>query len=143
MNTTAREVIESIYGAINRRDIDSAMEWIDDQCIYEDLNFPQPFIGKEKVKELFAESMQNIPDDLQFVIDDITSEDSLAVGVLWHLELNGMTFPNSRGASFYRLSETTRKLVFGRDLVEPPVKLGKIAFLIIRLVMPLLRKMLK
>ncbi|HAC66194.1 MAG TPA: nuclear transport factor 2 family protein [Cyanothece sp. UBA12306] len=139
MDSKAKEVIELIYGAINRRDIDSAMEWIDEQCIYQDLNFPQPFIGKEQVKELFAEAVRGIPDDLQFVIDDFTTEDSLAVGVLWHLELNGITFPNSRGVSFYRLSEKTNKLVFGRDLVESPIKLGKAAFFIIRLVMPLIR----
>lgn len=143
MTTTAKEVIESIYKAINSRDITAAMAWIDDDCIYQDLNFPKPFTGKQAVRQLFEESIQGLPDDLQFVIDDITTEDKLAVGIIWHVELDGIPFPNGRGASFYRLSQKTRKLVFARDLVESPVKLGKVAFFIIRLVMPLVRRISK
>ncbi len=143
ITTTAKQVIESIYEAINRRDIPAAMEFIDDDCVYQDLNFPQPFIGKKAVKKLFEESVKGIPDDLKFVIDDITTEDPLAVGILWHVELDGIPFPNGRGVSFYRLSEETRKLVFARDIIESPVKLGKAAFFIIRLVMPLVRRTFK
>ncbi|NEO25183.1 MAG: nuclear transport factor 2 family protein, partial [Moorea sp. SIO4G2] len=52
MTTPAHNLIQSIYEAINRRDVNAAMEWIDDQCIYEDLNFSQPFKGKEAVRQL-------------------------------------------------------------------------------------------
>ncbi len=140
---TAHKTIQSIYEAINRRDINAAMEWIDDRCIYEDLNFPQPFRGKEAVRQLLEESCKGIPDELQFVIDDLTTGDCLAVGVLWHVELDGIPFPNGRGVSFYRFSEVTGKLVNARDLVEPPIKPGKVAFFIIRLVSPLVRRLLK
>ena len=143
MNISAHNLIQSIYEAVNRRDINSAMELIDDNCIYEDLNFPQPFKGKEAVRQLLEESCQGIPDELQFVIDDITTGDPLAVGVLWHVELDGIPFPNGRGVSFYRCSEVTGKLVFARDLVEPPIKPGKASFFIIRLVSPLVRRLLK
>ncbi len=136
-------VIQSIYEAINRRDIPAAMELIDDDCIYEDLNFPQPFLGKDAVRKLFEESCQGVPDDLQFVIDDLTQGEQNALGVLWHVELDGIPFPNGRGVSFYRLSEKTGKLVFARDLVEPPIKPGKVSFWIIRLVTPLIRLLLK
>ena len=143
MNISAHNLIQSIYEAVNRRDINSAMELIDDNCIYEDLNFPQPFKGKEAVRQLLEESSQGIPDELQFMIDDTTRGEDLAVGVLWHLELDGIPFPNARGVSFYRFSSETGKLVFARDLVEPPFKLGKLAFFLIRLVLPLVRKFLK
>ncbi len=136
-------VIQSIYEAINRRDIPAAMELIDDDCIYEDLNFPQPFLGKDAVRKLFEESCQGVPDDLQFVIDDLTQGEQSTFGVLWHVELDGIPFPNGRGVSFYRLSEKTGKLVFARDLVEPPIKPGKVSFWIIRLVTPLIRLLLK
>ncbi|NEP27462.1 nuclear transport factor 2 family protein, partial [Moorena sp. SIO3I6] len=116
MTTPAHNLIQSIYEAINRRDVNAAMEWIDDQCIYEDLNFSQPFKGKEAVKQLLEESCQGIPDELKFVIDDITTGDPLAVGILWHVELDGIPFPNGRGVSFYRCSEVTGKLVLARDL---------------------------
>lgn len=136
-------MIESLYQAINRRDISAALDCIDDECIYEDLNFPQPFRGKAAVQQLFEESFQGVPDDLLFVIDEITSTDPTSTGVLWHIELDGIPFPNGRGVSFYRLSETTGKLIFARDLVEPPIKPGKFAFWIIRLVTPLVRRLLK
>ncbi len=143
MTIPAHKLIESIYAAINRRDINAAMEWIDDRCIYEDLNFSQPFSGKEAVRQLLEESCQGIPDGLQFVIDDITTGDDLAVGILWHVELDGIPFTNGRGVSFYRFSEVTGQLVLARDLVEPPIKPGKAAFFILRLVSPLVRLLLK
>ena len=46
---TAKEIIESIYQAINNRDIEQAIQWVDDDCLYEDMNFSQPFQGKEAV----------------------------------------------------------------------------------------------
>ncbi len=144
MTTTPNHsVIQSMYEAINRRDIPAAMDLIDDDCIYEDLNFSQPFLGKDAVRELFEESCQGIPDDLRFVIDELTQGEQNAFGVLWHVELDGIPFPNGRGVSFYRLSEKTGKLVFARDLVEPPIKPGKVSFWLIRLVTPLVRLLLK
>ena len=143
MTIPAHQIVLLIYEAINRKDIKAAMEWIDDQCIYEDLNFSQPFKGKEAVGQLLEKSCQSIPDDLQFIIDDLTTGDPLAVGILWHVELDGIPFPNGRGVSFYRFSEVTGKLVLARDLVEPPIKPGKAAFFLIRLVSPLVRRLLK
>ena len=140
---TAHKTIQSIYEAINRRDLNAAMEWIDSQCLYEDLNFSHPFRGRDAVRQLLEESCQGIPDELQFVIDDLTTGDCFAVGVLWHIELDGIPFPNGRGVSFYRFSEVTGKLVKARDLVEPPFKPGKMAFFILRLVSPLVRLFLK
>ena len=140
---TAHKSIQSFYEAINRRDINAAMEWIDPQCIYEDLNFSQPFQGKKAVRGLLEESCKGIPNELQFVIDELTTGDCLAVGVLWHVELDGIPFPNGRGVSFYRFSEVTGKMVNARDLVEPPIKPGKASFFIIRLVSPLVRRLLK
>lgn len=43
------------------------------------------------------------PDDLKFVIEDITGDDA-AAGVQWHVEVgDGVFFPFSRGCSFVRL----------------------------------------
>ena len=75
-------------------------------------------------------------------MDDITGDD-LSCGVLWHVELAGVPFPNGRGASFYRLSPESRKLVYARDVVEPPFKPGAAAFVIIRAVAPLVARTLK
>jgi hypothetical protein len=143
MKKTAKEVIESIYQEINNRDIETAIEWVDDDCIYQDFNFSQAFEGKDAVKNLFQESCESVPDDLKFVIDEITTGDPLKVGILWHVELDNIPIPNGRGVSFYRISETTGKLIFARDIVEPPIKPGKVSFFIIRLVTPLIRRFLE
>ncbi len=134
----ASQKIQTLYTAINRRDVPQAVDLIDDQCIYEDLNFSATFVGKSAVQGLFTESCQAVPEDLQFVIDDMVGDDS-AVGITWHVELNGLAFPNGRGVSFYRFSPQSGKLIFARDCVEPTIKPGKAAFAIIRWVTPLLR----
>ena len=130
--------IRAIYAAINQRDVHRAIELIDQHCCYEDLNFSATFMGKAAVEGLFTESCESVPADLQFVIDDLAGDES-AVGVTWHVELNGLPFPNGRGVSFYRFSAETGKLVFARDCVEPAIKPGKTAFAIIRWVTPLVR----
>ncbi len=140
--TTASQLIQSMYAAINRRDLDAAMTYIDERCVYQDLNFPQAFSGKEGVRSLFEDSINRVPNDFIFVIDDIAGDDQ-AVGITWHVELDGVPFPNTRGASFYRVSPDSGLLIFGRDVVESPVKLGKVAFTIIRAVTPLARRFLK
>ena len=143
MARDAAGVLGEIYGHINRRDVDAAMELVDEAVVYEDLNFPEPFAGAAGVRQLFEESCAGIPDDLLFVVDDITEGDDLKCGVCWHVELGGVPFPNGRGASFYRLDPQSRKLVYARDLVEPPFKPGAAAFVIIRAVAPLVATLLK
>lgn len=139
MILSAHLLIQSIYEAINDRNVAKAMDFIDPDCLYQDLNFARPFQGKAEVEELLMQSCQKMPIDLQFVIDDITTGDSKAVGILWHVELGDIPLPNGRGVSFCRISEKTGKLIFARDLVEPAIKPGKGAFLILRLIAPLAR----
>lgn len=131
-----------MYEAINRRDVNAAIDFVDEDCLYEDLNFPEPFKGKAAVRKLFDESCTGIPDDLLFVADEVTGggPGELTVGLTWHVELEGIPFPNGRGASFYRISEETGKLVYARDIVENPTKLGDAAFVIMRIVAPLVKK---
>ncbi|MEO1591301.1 MAG: nuclear transport factor 2 family protein [Cyanobacteria bacterium J06632_22] len=139
---SARQVVQDFYGAINRRDVAGAIAHIDEHCIYQDFNFPRPFEGKAAVHQLFAETCRSAPPDLLFVIDEFSAGEGLTVGLTWHVELDGIPFPNGRGVSFYRLSPDSGKIVFARDIVEPPVKPGKIAFGLIRLVAPLVRRFL-
>ena len=134
----ATHLIQAIYRAINHRDVSQAVTLIDADCVYEDLNFSATFMGRAAVEGLFSESCQAVPQDLQFVIDDIAG-DEWAVGITWHVELDGIAFPNGRGVSFYRFSPESGKLIFARDCVEPPGKPGKAAFTMIRWVTPLVR----
>lgn len=136
---TAADVVRQFYDGVNRRDLAAVEPLIAEGCVYEDLVFPRPFVGRERVVGFFGEFMGTISPDLQFVIDDISAEDSAAVGVTWHLEWRGRPFPFSRGCSFYRLlgssvSEQQQRLqiVYGRDCVEPAAKPGDLALVIIR-----------
>ncbi|GJN06134.1 hypothetical protein PR202_ga23829 [Eleusine coracana subsp. coracana] len=133
---TAADVVREFYDGVNRRDLAAVAPLIAEECVYEDLVFPQPFVGREQIIGFFGEFMGTISPDLQFVIDDISGEDSAAVGVTWHLEWRGKPFPFSRGCSFYRLVESAdqqeRQIVYGRDCVEPAAKPGDLALVIIR-----------
>ncbi|KAK1386792.1 Polyketide cyclase SnoaL-like domain [Heracleum sosnowskyi] len=131
---SASDVVRKFYAGINGRDLASVEALIADDCVYEDLIFPQPFVGRKAILEFFEKFNDSINEDLQFVIDDISTEDSIAVGVTWHLEWKGKPFPFSKGCSFYKLEVVNgqRKIIYGRDSVEPAIKPGETALVAIR-----------
>ncbi|KAK4391315.1 hypothetical protein Sango_2194800 [Sesamum angolense] len=139
---SASNVVRKFYDGINRRDLASVEDLVSLNCIYEDLVFPRPFIGRKAILEFFKQFMDSISTDLQFAIDDISEEDACAVGVTWHLDWKGKPFPFSKGCSFYRLDVVNgqRQIVYGRDCVEPAIKPGETALVIIRGVTWLLQK---
>ncbi|PON74538.1 Polyketide cyclase SnoaL-like domain containing protein [Parasponia andersonii] len=128
------EVVRKFYGGINGRDLSSVVDLISDDCVYEDLIFPRPFVGRKEILDFFENFMDFVEKDLQFVIDKLSTEDSSAVGVTWHLEWKGKPFPFSRGCSYYELEVINgkRQIIYGRDSVEPAIKPGKAALVIIR-----------
>lgn len=136
MTSAAADVVRDFYDGVNRRDLAAVEPLIAEGCVYEDLVFPRPFVGREEVLGFLGEFMGSISSDLVFVIDDISAEDSSAVGVTWHLEWKGRPFPFSRGCSFYRCSLGSQQqqiqIVYGRDCVEPAAKPGELALVIIR-----------
>ncbi|KAI3522271.1 hypothetical protein L1887_11782 [Cichorium endivia] len=131
---SASDVVRRFYDGINSRNLSSVVDLIAEDCVYEDLVFPQPFIGRKAILEFFEKFIYTISQDLQFAIDDISGEDTSAVGVTWHLEWKGKPFPFSKGCSFYRLEVVNgqRKIIYGRDIVEPAVKPGDLALVAIR-----------
>ncbi|XAR55666.1 hypothetical protein NMG60_11035810 [Bertholletia excelsa] len=133
-NGSASDVIRNFYGGINGNDLASVNDLIADNCVYEDLIFSQPFVGRKAILEFFQKFIGSVSRDLQFVIDDISEEDNSAVGVMWHLEWKGKPFPFSKGCSFYRLDVINgrRQIIYGRDCVEPAIKPGETALAAIR-----------
>ncbi|XP_071731377.1 uncharacterized protein [Rutidosis leptorrhynchoides] len=131
---SASDIVTRFYGGINSRDLSTVADLIAEDCVYEDLVFPQPFVGRKAILEFFESFTNSISQDLQFVIDDISGEDTSAVGVTWHLAWKGKPFPFSKGCSFYRLQvvDGRRKIIYGRDIVEPAVKPGDFALVAIR-----------
>ena len=128
--------VRSFYEAVNNKELELALTYVSEDCRYEDLNFPTPFIGKAAVRELLAESIASLPSDFAFVIDDIAAGPSGA-GLTWHVELSGVPFPFGRGVSFVRLSRDGL-LLFVRDIPEPSVKPGAAAFGLIAILASLL-----
>ncbi|GMP79046.1 hypothetical protein CsSME_00034741 [Camellia sinensis var. sinensis] len=135
---SASEIVKKFYEGINGHDLASVEDLIADNCVYEDLIFPQPFA----ILEFFQKFIDSISTDLQFVIDDISDEDTSVVGVTWHLEWKGKAFPFSKGCSFYRLDVLNGKkqIIYGRDSVEPAIKPGEMALVAIRGVAWLLQR---
>ncbi|MED6218109.1 hypothetical protein PIB30_023824 [Stylosanthes scabra] len=131
---SAADVVRNFYGGINARDLDSVEDLIALNCVYEDLVFPRPFLGRKEILEFFRHFTDATSSDLQFVIDDLSANDHSSVGVTWHLEWKGKPFPFSRGCSFYRLEVINGKkqITYGRDCVEPAIKPGDAALAIIR-----------
>ncbi|KAK1423717.1 hypothetical protein QVD17_19025 [Tagetes erecta] len=141
-SASASDVVRSFYDGINSRNLSTVVDLIADDCVYEDLVFPQPFVGRKAILEFFEKFIYTISQDLQFAIDDISGEDTSAVGVTWHLEWKGKPFPFSKGCSFYRLKvvDGRRQIIYGRDIVEPAVKPGDFALVAIRSVTWLLQQ---
>ncbi|WZZ68737.1 hypothetical protein YC2023_080107 [Brassica napus] len=137
--TPAHEVVSSFYAAINVHDLSSVTDLIAQDCLYEDLVFSSPFVGRTAILDFFGKFIEATSTDLQFVIDDISKEDSSAVGVSWHL---GKNFPFSKGCSFYKLEviDGKRQIVYGRDCVEPAIKPGDTVLVAIKGVTWLLQK---
>ncbi|KAB2628612.1 hypothetical protein D8674_033407 [Pyrus ussuriensis x Pyrus communis] len=136
------DVVRKFYGGVNRQDLGSVEGLIAEKCVYEDLVFPRPFVGRKDILQFFKKFNDSVGKDLQFVIDDLSAEDSTAVGVTWHLEWNGKPFPFSKGCSFYKLEviDGKRQIIYGRDSVEPAIKPGETVLIAIRGVAWLLRQ---
>lgn len=115
---------------------------IADDCTYEDLVYEKPFRGKKSITAYLAKVEEWIPDDIIFVVEDITGDGSVdACGVTWHVEFkNGTTLPFSRGASFYRINNQGQ-IVYARDIVEPAFKPGSGALKAISFIAPVIRKL--
>ncbi|CAI8592059.1 unnamed protein product [Vicia faba] len=139
---SASTVVRNFYEGINRHDVDSVEYLMSENCVYEDLVFPRPFVGRKEILEFFKKFTESTSLDLQFVIDDLSTEDSSSVGVIWHLEWKGKPFPFSKGCSFYRLEviDGKRQITYGRDSVEPAIKPGDATLTLIKGVTWLLQR---
>lgn len=49
--------MEEFYGAVNGRDLERALSLVDDDVVYEDFTFQQPFTGRAGVRALLSDAM--------------------------------------------------------------------------------------
>lgn len=139
--SSAREVVLKYYELYNARDIIHGVgSLIAEDCVYEDLVYQDPFVGKESIHEYLEKVAAWIPADLKFVIEDV-SDGKESAGVVWHVEFDGgIVLPFSRGVSFYRVNDKGQ-IIYGRDIVEPAFKAGSGALKAISIVAPIIKKL--
>ncbi len=137
--TKPMSTVMQFYNAWNRRDFDAALDTLAEDCVYEDVVFLDPFVGKKSLRTYFEDIVKYLDEEVQFKIDDMSEDPSGKVGLLWslflrlhrflragrfrHVEIGDIPIPFSRGCSFFRLNKEG-KISFVRDVVEPTIKPG-------------------
>eukprot|EP00803_Ostreobium_quekettii_P006077 evm.model.scf_1342EXC.1 EVM.evm.TU.scf_1342EXC.1 scf_1342EXC:1205-5897(+) len=143
--STAEAVVLEYYRRWNARDAGAVLELIAPNCVFEDLVFQEPFVGRGQVGNYFEEICEFLDPDVQFVVDESCGEEPAdgrpgRVGILWHAEIDGIEFPFSRGASFYMV-DGCRQISFVRDVVEPTLKPGHGALRVLTAITPIVKKL--
>ena len=109
---------EQYFEAWNQRDMKKAVSIFADNVEYDDLAFPKPFVGKEKLEAHLLVCAECFPPSFSFVVDDkADAGDKLMVR--WHVENNGDELPFTRGCSYYEIEDG--KIAKGIDAIEPAV----------------------
>jgi hypothetical protein len=68
---SAAAAVRAFYAAVNARQLDAAMAYIDDECVYEDMIYSAPFVGKNAVAAHFASVFRILPADAAFVVRSV------------------------------------------------------------------------
>jgi len=124
--------VEKYFDAWNRRDMTAAVACFAEQCSYEDTQYRDAFVGKDKLEAHLLRVADCLPKSFVFVVDSLAvSVDRTKVGVQWHLENgDGEALPFTRGCSYYKLDGRTGLIVEGFDVPEPAVvKTGSLQLL--------------
>lgn len=124
-------IVQKYFDAWNRRDMEAALECLDDNCVYqtEDPVFVGTLNGKEEMREHLAQNANVLPAAAKIVLDDLavdTRKGAFATGTIgtrWHLVVNGVALPNLQGCSMYTIDPDTGKIKTALDITEAPVKL--------------------
>ena len=139
---SAETTVRGMYDAINRRDVEAALAFVDDDILYEDFILSAVPARKAAVRKLFEESCDGIPDDMLFIVDECTDGGGIGVGMTWYVELEGEPFPSARRVVLARRPGFRETRVRARRR-RAPAKLGDVSFSIIRAVAPLVKKQLR
>lgn len=123
-------IVQNYFDAWNRRDMEAALECLDDNCVYqtEDPVFVGTLNGKEEMREHLIQNANVLPSAAKIVLDDLAVDtrngaSAETIGTRWHLEVNGVALPNLQGCSMYTIDPDTGKIKTALDITEAPVKL--------------------
>ena len=71
------------YDAYNAGDIDTIASLLAEDVSYHDMIYEEPFKGRQEVVGYLRKVRAIVPEDLKFVIDDVTDGDASRVGITW------------------------------------------------------------
>lgn len=119
--------VEEFFESWNKRDMDRAVQFFADNCVYEDSSFSNKFYGRTEVKKHLIKNAEAFPENTIIKIDKVSSGgENGNIGVQWHIEMNGIELPSSRDCSMYTLDENGL-IKEGIDVLEAIPKVGGIA----------------
>ncbi|MEY4338769.1 MAG: hypothetical protein RLZ14_619 [Actinomycetota bacterium] len=104
----------AFFDAWNRRDFDTAMQHVADDCHYNDFSFVRPHVGKASVRALF-ENVAKVAPGVTFNILKVTGDRD--VGVYWEILMNGQS-TGRFGVSYYGFDDNDR-LAWALDAADP------------------------
>ncbi|KAF5840896.1 hypothetical protein DUNSADRAFT_15096, partial [Dunaliella salina] len=79
---TAKETVTKFYTAYNTGDSDTIAACMAEDVNYHDMIHPEPFKGRNEVVEYMKKVREEVPSDLQFVIEEIAGEENKC-GIRW------------------------------------------------------------
>lgn len=59
------------------------LDLIAEDCVYEDLIYQDPFVGRAAIAAYFRRIERLVPPDIRFCVEDITDGDPRRCGVRW------------------------------------------------------------
>lgn len=132
--------VELFFQAWINRDLDSLVDQLADDCVFEDATFPRPFFGKEAVDRHFR-ILAGAATNAYFVVDDTAvAKDKSKGAVLYHVEQDGSVQPNSRHCAFFTLNPESGLITSIFDSVEPSSKTGAASLAVLAFVSKLFAK---
>ena len=113
----ANDIVSYLWKEINGSDMNLVLEVFDENIIYEDFNYPIPFMGKEQVTKFLKEF--DVP-GIQFIPEKI-SEGTKSCCFTWSVRIGNLE-KATKGISFYECNDENNKIIYIRDIAEPLIK---------------------
>ena len=122
-------IVEKYFDGWNRRDMNNAIDYFSDNCVYQDLQYDTPFSGKVELEKHLLNVASCLPSSFQFKVDNLvampdrnskTNSGKQKIGVRWHVESEDKELFFTKGCSFYTTDENGL-IQSGVDIPEPAV----------------------
>ncbi|KAK4398863.1 hypothetical protein Sango_1361800 [Sesamum angolense] len=139
----ALDTVLKLYEAIKNKNVCEISDIIAEECSCVS-NFVwgfQPFHGKKQVLAFFSSLIQNLGNNIEFVVQQ-TSDDGMVVAVSWKLEWNKVPLPLGKGFSFYMYHVYQGKVMIKNVeiFMEPLLHIKPLRLKVITFVMTVMEK---